>query len=349
MARGPGHVTNEDDFARSSALARGAMERLAEEGLPPNPENFTLWYAYGSGQYPDLKRAMDIARREGGRLTQVHCDELYKRFFTLDAESRAIRETSERARGALSKIMEMLDAVGFETNRYGSALVGFQGDLDQPLSLEELRGVVAAIAAETTAIIDRQTRLQSQLLDSSQQLAEMRMNLDSARREAMTDGLTGIANRKAFDHALAEACATAAGEGTPLALLMVDIDHFKAFNDAHGHLVGDHVLRLVAGALTECIKGRDTAARYGGEEFAIILPNTALGNAARVGEQIRATVGGRQIVNRTRSVNYGTVTLSLGAAQYRPGEPPADLIRRADAALYAAKHAGRNRVECEET
>ncbi|WP_029009997.1 GGDEF domain-containing protein [Azospirillum halopraeferens] len=335
---------NSDDFERATTLAGHAMDRLQAEGLAPIPENFTLFYAYYGGQFPDLTRAVDIARRDGGGLSQAHCDELFKRFFTLDAEAQAIREASERARMALGKILEMLNSVGTETNRYGTALAGFQGELEQPMSLEDLRAMVAAIAAETTAIVERQTRLQTQLLDSSQQLAEMRVSLDSARREAMTDGLTGIANRKAFDLALSEAAREAVADGQPMALLMVDIDHFKAFNDTHGHLVGDHVLRLVAKVLTECIKGRDTAARFGGEEFAIILPRTGLRNALTVAEQVRVSVGTRQIINRARNVSYGTVTLSVGVAEYQPGETLTDLIRRADAALYAAKRGGRNRV-----
>lgn len=336
-----------DDVERASAFAASAMQRMQGDGLAPTPENFCLWYTYFSGQLPDLTRALDIARRDSGTLSQSHCDELFKRFFTLDAEAQAIRETSERARAVLGKILGILDTVGVETNRYGTALAGLQGELEQPMSVEELRALVAAVAAETTAIMDRQSRLQTQFLETSQQLADMRISLDTARREAMTDGLTGINNRKAFDQMLADAMREAERDGQPLALLLIDIDHFKHFNDAHGHLVGDHVLRLVAKALTECIKGRDTAARFGGEEFAILLPRTTLVNAVTVADQIRTTVGGRQIVNRARSTNYGTVTLSIGAAQYRPGEAGADLVRRADTALYDAKHSGRNQVKAE--
>lgn len=336
-----------EDFERARDLAGRAMDRLLADRLAPNPENFTLWYAYFGGQLPDLTRAIDIARRDGISLSQTHCDELFKRFFTLDAEAQAIRETSERARTALGRILDQLGTVGSETDRYGQALAGFRGELDQALTVEELRAMVAAIAAETTAIVDRQARLQGQLQESSQQLAELRVVLDTARREAMTDGLTGIANRRAFDQTLVAAVESALKDGTPLSLLMVDIDHFKTFNDTHGHLVGDHVLKLVAKVLTEGIKGRDTVARYGGEEFAIILPRTELTNAITLADQLRASVGSRHIVNRARNASYGSVTLSIGAAQYRTGEELMTLLRRADEALYAAKRGGRNRVSAE--
>ncbi|MBP2298105.1 GGDEF domain-containing protein [Azospirillum picis] len=336
-----------EDFERSSGLAAKAMERMLAERLPPTPENFTLWYVYFSGVNPDLTRAIDLARRDGLTTSQGLCDELYKRFFALDAEAQAIRETSDKARYALGRILEQLGTVGSETERYGNALSGFREELDQPLTLPELRAMVAAIAAETKAIVDRQAVLQHQLQDSSQQLAEMRVSLDSARREALTDGLTGIGNRKAFDLMLQEAMEEAVREQQPLSLLMLDIDHFKSFNDTHGHLVGDHVLKLVARMLTECIKGRDTAARYGGEEFAIILPRTSLENAAKLADQVRAFVGGRQIVNKARNANYGTVALSVGVAALRPGDGAGALVRRADHALYAAKRGGRNRVAVE--
>ena len=164
------------------------------------------------------------------------------------------------------------------------------------------------------------------------------------RREATTDGLTEIANRRAFDTILRETAGEAMNSGDDLSVLMIDIDHFKIFNDTWGHQTGDDVLRLVAATLQQSIRGQDTAARYGGEEFAVILPATSLSAAVAVGSNIRRACERLQFVTRDTQQAVGTVTVSIGGACYEPGEALSNWIRRADAALYRAKQEGRNRV-----
>ena len=102
---------------------------------------------------------------------------------------------------------------------------------------------------------------------------------------------------------------------------MTDIDHFKKFNDNYGHTIGDHVLALVARTVKECIRSSDTPVRYGGEEFAVILPNVRISDAVRVAEQIRTAVASKRVVNRSKNITLGTITLSVGVARYVPGEP----------------------------
>ena len=125
------------------------------------------------------------------------------------------------------------------------------------------------------------------------------------------------------------------------------IDHFKLYNDTYGHQTGDQVLRLVAHTLKTNVKGRDLAARYGGEEFAIILPHTTLDDALKLAEQIRRAVYTKELVKKTTAESLGRITISIGAALYRPGESVEALIHSADSCLYAAKHAGRNMVKSE--
>ncbi len=164
-------------------------------------------------------------------------------------------------------------------------------------------------------------------------------------RLAATDGLTGVANRRRFDERLDAEWRRARRSGTALALIMLDVDEFKRYNDCYGHVGGDIVLRLIAEILqTEIKRPADLAARYGGEEFAVLLPETDAAGAALVAERIRLAIVARAVAHE-RS-NHGFVTISLGVAACSPAQETdaAVLVTQADLALYAAKQRGRNQV-----
>jgi diguanylate cyclase len=227
---------------------------------------------------------------------------------------------------------------------YGAKLTKFGDALSRRARAAELQGLVTEILQATRRMQHQAQDLEAQLGDSVRQIEGLRTDLASTQREAHTDSLTGIANRKCFDLELRAAAEEAIASARPLSLLLADIDHFKQFNDTFGHQVGDQVLRLVAGVLTRSVKGRDRPARYGGEEFAVILPQTDLDGARNLAEQIRRTVTGNRVRSKTNGRDLGHITLSIGCAQYVPGEPLTRLIQRADKALYRAKRAGRDRV-----
>jgi diguanylate cyclase (GGDEF)-like protein/PAS domain S-box-containing protein len=166
---------------------------------------------------------------------------------------------------------------------------------------------------------------------------------------AATDGLTGLANRRAFDEALEREWRRTLREGTQMSLLLLDIDHFKNFNDLYGHQVGDDCLRAVAQAALGAVRQTDTVARYGGEEIAIILPRVDGPGAAETAEKVRAAIEGLRLTHAENPEGGGCVTASIGAATAlaRAGgtmRMPEGLLMAADHALYKAKHAGRNRV-----
>ncbi|QJE72007.1 GGDEF domain-containing protein [Aerophototrophica crusticola] len=329
---------------QASRIAHRAMDRMREENIPPSPENYTVWYAYYSGNYPDLVRAVDILASNNQTFTEQHCVDLYRQFFANDAEVEAVRDAGQKLHASVTEVLSALKGAGADVDRYGHTLQAAGDALGIARTLEQLKSLVQTMASETELMAARNKSLQSELTSSADKIESMRRDLDSVRREALTDGLTGIANRKRFDQTLRDAAVGAMERGQPLVLLMVDIDHFKRFNDTHGHVAGDNVLKLVARTLTEQVKGKDTPCRYGGEEFAIVLPETRLEDALTLAEQIRNAVASRKIVKRTTGESMGTITLSVGAARYRPGEPLTKLVQRADAALYAAKTGGRNRV-----
>ena len=170
---------------------------------------------------------------------------------------------------------------------------------------------------------------------------------EQAKTAATVDFLTGVANRKAFDETLAKCISEASSDHNDLCLLMIDIDHFKRFNDEYGHIVGDEVLKFVTKKTKEIVRGRDFLARFGGEEFVVILPQTPLSGAKTVAENIRAFFAEAKLTAVATSKKLGKVTVSIGAALYRPGEPLETFINRSDQALYFAKDSGRNRVATE--
>ena len=168
---------------------------------------------------------------------------------------------------------------------------------------------------------------------------------------ATKDGLTGLSNRRSFDQMLMSEWARGQRTQKPLALLFVDVDHFKLFNDEHGHQTGDECLRAVASVVSRhAVRPLDLAGRYGGEEFALILPDMGCDEACAIAEEIRLAVMALRIAHGAHGAG-DHVTLSVGVASHIPGEDdggPDRLLGAADQALYTAKRLGRNRVVCSE-
>jgi len=166
----------------------------------------------------------------------------------------------------------------------------------------------------------------------------------------MTDALTGLGNRRAFDEALEREWKRTLREGTQMSLLLLDIDYFKQFNDLYGHQVGDDCLRAVASAAADAVRATDIVARYGGEEIGIILPMTDMQGAAETAEKVRLAVVALRLTHKVNLEHGGHVTASIGAATAlaRHGgtmRMPESLLLSADNSLYKAKDHGRNRVE----
>jgi diguanylate cyclase len=328
---------------QESGWADQAMKRMAKEALSPTPHHFAIWYGYYSGEVPDLIRAIDLDATASKPFTPDRMEELYGKFFSFDREQRAVLQAGMRIQDALGQLLELLRSSGADTDRYGKALQQFGARLELP-GLEQLRSLVDAIASETKLVAQQNQRLQDQLHLSGAQMEELKRNLDSVRQESITDSLTGLFNRRKFDETLQEAASRSVQTGSPLCLLMTDIDHFKKFNDNYGHTIGDHVLALVARTVKECIRSSDTPVRYGGEEFAVILPNTSAEGGRHFAESLRAAVEALNIPHcRSR---YGVVTVSIGLACELPiAGTEAAMLQNADAALYSAKESGRNRAK----
>ena len=333
-----------DTLEQAAEFARSAIAILEEKKIAATPENFTTWYRYYAGRDPHLSRYLDTLLEGGEEISEKRCAEIHKQFLAGEDQNAAVHDAATKLKQELNEVLTQLGSAGNDAAHYGRSLDTFTERLNDAEDGEAFSAVLSDIVTATGAM-ERQNRdLEKQLESSSTEITRLREDLEDVRREAITDALTGINNRRLFDMRLREESDLAQKSSHNLCLLLIDIDKFKTFNDTYGHLIGDLILKLLAGMLTDTIKGRDTAARYGGEEFAVILPETSLQNAVRVGEAIRTRIREKELKNRTTGENMGRITVSIGVSCYLLGEDLSDLTARADAALYAAKNAGRDRV-----
>ena len=338
-------MTISGEISQVDKWSQQALERLQRDSLLPSPTNYAVYYHYVAGDIPGMNALFDLYGAHAS-LTQPQCTELFDRYISNSFELAFYKDANSVIDSELKKVMDMLVASNKDTNQFGEDLTQFSGQLSKASSLEALREAVEKITEETRVIAAQNHKLQNELHRTTSQLSEMRDDFDRVHKESQIDPLTEVGNRKFFDREIARAMSEAREKKTVLSVLMVDIDHFKKFNDMYGHLIGDQVLRLVARTFVENLKGRDIISRFGGEEFVIILPQTRLQDSERVANQLRAGLGSKNITKRGSREVLGVVTVSVGAAEYIPGEDIEALISRADAALYKAKQTRRNKVVC---
>ncbi len=349
--REAGMMDYQETREQTAEILRLAIERMARHPAPYHPLTYAVWYEYLAGINPRLRQAVDALCARGEPLDGQAIQELYESHVARLAEHREVREVLHRL---VQEVRQAMQEVGSETERYRRALERAGRDLDGALEeearsgtldLAALRGLVEGLLRETSSMGRSMRTLAARLQEREREVALLREQLEAARHQSETDPLTGLANRRAFDAALAEAVARReAGEMAALSLVALDIDHFKRVNDTYGHLFGDRVIAALAQVLKRRTRGQDLAARIGGEEMAVLLPETPLEQAAAVAEDIRAAFERA----RVRRVDTGEVverlTVSLGVAEYLPGEGAQRWLDRADRALYASKQGGRNRV-----
>ncbi len=324
----------------SATLLRMVLPRMGKHQVPTTPHNYAVWYRYLEGSDAKLTKHMDALIEAGASFTGKLNEELYNTFVS-ECNLPHMSRIRDNMRDIIGDVSESLTQAGDRADSYGGTLDRFARDIDAGSDTASLHRKIQELIRETAKMSHSTQQLRSDFDDKNAEIEELKAQLSKAREEACTDPLTGMANRQA----LYDAIEVISDDPAPSdALLILDIDHFKQFNDNYGHLVGDKVIRFVASTIKRQAHGQAIAARYGGEEFVLVLPEHTLQQATNVAEHIRRTVEEAKLVRSDTKEPLSQITLSCGIARYRPSEDASDWLERADQALYHAKKHGRNQV-----
>ena len=330
---------------RTVGIGKRATELMRAYSQSAAPRAYEVWYTYVTGLKPQLNETVKALVAQKNTLTAQDIDRLFDEHLSNEALEKQANRTSGNLLIELKKVIDLIETALGSTARYGSSLESVNRDLrGGGMDGTKLHDIVETLLDATKAVAASNQELESRLHASRDEVEDLRKVLEEVRTESMTDALTGIANRKLFETTLVARVAQSQIEKTSLVLVVIDIDHFKRFNDTFGHLTGDQVLRLVTAAMRESMSSNAILARFGGEEFAMILPDADEASAFACAEAIRKNVMCRELLKKSSGESLGRVTVSLGIAQMRADDTASSLLERADLCLYRAKAAGRNRT-----
>ena len=329
---------------QAAEYMRLAIPLMKKYGIAMTPANYAVWYEYASGGNGALVDAVDEKIENDHQLSDKESRQLYEQFFDREKDQAALVEMRQDIRRILTEVMAFLASGAAASDKSNQNLQEIISKFHPDMSRNEMHTIVEEVLAEAKLVASSSEILTERLSSVSVEMRELKKDLDEAKRQAKTDTLTKLANRKAFDDVLLKLTRESDKSGVEVCLIFSDLDMFKTINDTHGHLVGDQVLKVVANALKDAVKGRDLVARYGGEEFAIILLNTSLQNAKKLAESIRIDVASTRVQRKDTQQSLGKITMSLGVAHYFPSEGVESFLQRADRALYMSKRKGRNAV-----
>jgi diguanylate cyclase len=327
------------DFDYADSLAKQAMDLMSKYRVPPSPDNFSIWFRYAARSSAELNKTIDVLIGNRRPFDEATNRDLVRIYLLGDQQG----DLSDKIRKLVHSARDLLTSAIDDQKAQIKTLhdVSIRADQADPKFL------IGNLLDELLKATSRAKTLEIGFVKTSHELDKMRETLARSDQSAKTDPLTGLANRRGLDEKLHAAQIRAMERGDALSILLVDIDHFKRFNDTYGHRVGDQVLRLTAGMFRQQLRHSDFAARYGGEELIGVLEDADLKTTQAIAERIRVAVCERKVRKRSTGEDLGAITVSIGVAEFQPGESVTDLIERADRALYCAKHAGRNRTATE--
>lgn len=313
---------------------------LGKHGLRLSQSTLIAAYDYATGNDPRLTHAV-AEREQAGEPISLDWLVGFRRGEGAQDEVNVLTRLIERLERNLESFSHTTGEARTATTEYSSQL---RSQVDGLQNVSDAGAMLAEVVAIARTMIERTQEIELKIARSERETRALHRSLEETRRSAEIDHLTGLPNRRAFEHRLDREVVAARAASEPLCVAFCDIDRFKRINDTHGHDAGDRVLRAVANALNEISDERCHVARHGGEEFVVLFRGKPLGEAFSQLDQTRDGLAERRMVNRANDMPFGKVTFSAGIADVFEYPDPREALKAADEALYAAKQEGRNRI-----
>jgi diguanylate cyclase len=336
---------SKDNFQTAAVNLKKTVPLMIKNQVPTTPTNYALWYTYVEQSQPELNEELDHIINEYGLCLPSHNETLYQAYIATKTETdlHAVKANLEILINEI--FMSMKDTLS-DTSAFQKSIDTNFSSLEQidreGISFEELLGLVRTLVSQSKDIRHSAQFFNNQLHTASQEITNLKQQLEKVQKDALYDSLSNLLNRGAFDRDMNSYCSS--DQSYPLCLILIDIDKFKDLNDQYGHLFGDAVIQAIARRLRLSCRDGIAAYRYGGEEFALLVPNKPLRIARQFAESVRASLEKINVKDKRSGTQISNITASFGVAEFITGESPITLIDNADKQLYKAKSLGRNRV-----
>ena len=334
-----------EDANTAAVYLRKAVPKMIKHNIVPNPFNFTLWYSYYSKRFPELNNELDyIVSRFETCPPELSEELLLKYIIKKDDTEHKDRDAFQNAIDVLlDDLSENINTAAAQSNSFSSALEQNVVDLSSAKLDDSHTQALGELTHNANSLCQLNDSLQVQMSTAQTEIDSLKKQLQETIAQANTDVLTGLNNRRFFESIYNQFIQQ--DSGLEVSLVMMDIDKFKVFNDTHGHLMGDQVLKLVGKLLKSECKEPVIPVRFGGEEFALLCLGVDLKKANAIAEKLRVKLSRISLSNKRTGEKISPVTASFGVAFTKNLELLSELIERADKALYQAKENGRNCVQ----
>lgn len=342
-------MTNDIRTHGIKTYAEAAFKRIRDLGIAPTPDVFDFFYLYESGEVAGIREAYDSLCARGFQITTEIVADLHRNLVDRAGGSTELVLRAEKiVAKTITEVNAAVKTVDSNASAYAGIVDAGRTALERAQNTEQYKRVALNTIEEAHRVIEDNNAIVEKLLQSTKIMKDLLVEVSAARKDAITDALTGLLNRKHFDVTLPEIIRSVHKNDIAFSIIIFDIDHFKSYNDKYGHAVGDQVIKLVAKTLSSVAPETAHCIRFGGEEFIVLLPGATLEDARELAETIRESVMRKELRSRDSGELLGKVTISAGVAQIGRNETGDRILDRADAALYQAKEAGRNLVKLAE-